>query len=156
MKQRIANKNKISYCHYYIIIIIIPPLFKKGFGVARKSHERNIISYYHIFFRNIDYLHVSIILFEVNHDFSVLATNLFLWIRHLVFRLECRRRQNLLSCFHQMFSHALLFEMLCILAILVVLSFFGLPRFPLGSKLKKKIVNVIHVFKMFCPQLFFF
>lgn len=75
-----------------IILLLIPFFIKKRRGL-QESPMNGILSFSRlitIIFRNIDYL--SIILFEVNHAFSVLATNLFLWIRHLVFRLECRRR----------------------------------------------------------------
>lgn len=79
-----------------IIILLLIPLFlfkKKKRRGLQESSMNGILLFSRlitIIFRNIDYL--SIILFEVNHAFSVLATNLFLWIRHLVFRLECRRR----------------------------------------------------------------
>lgn len=75
-----------------IILSLIPFFIKKRRGL-QESPMNGILSFSRLIttiFRNIDYL--SIILFEVNHAFSVLATNLFLWIRHPVFRLECRRR----------------------------------------------------------------
>lgn len=75
-----------------IILLLIPFFIKKRRGL-QESPMNGIFLFSRLIstiFRNIDYL--SIILFEVNHAFSVLATNLFLWIRHLVFRLECRRR----------------------------------------------------------------
>lgn len=76
-----------------VIILLLIPLFLYKKRQLQESPMNGILLFFRlitIIFRNIDYL--SNILFEVNHAFSVLATNLFLWIRHLVFRLECRRR----------------------------------------------------------------